>query len=897
MEPPTSQREPVEALAEEFVERYRRGERPPLSEYIDRCPEQAERIRRLFPTLLLMEKLAPDSETLVKSEAEGSTETSLPPSVPERIGDFRIVREVGRGGMGVVYEAVQESLGRHVALKVVGGHGSLEARHLQRFRREAQAAAMLHHTNIVPVFDVGQHEGVHYYAMQFIQGLGLNDVLDALRRLRGQRSVTEQAAATVAPAVAAELAQSMISGQFYRPDAASAGETPRPGEATGLSSSDVHLPGQADHLSLSETGASYFASVARIGIQVASALEYAHGHRTLHRDIKPSNLLLDAQGTVWVADFGLAKSLELNDLTRTGEIVGTLRYMPPEQLEGRCDARSDVYSLGLTLYELLTLEPAYDEVDRARLLHSLVQGEPIRPRKRDATIPRDLETVVLKAIEREPRRRYQTAAELGADLERFLEGKPIRARQVGAWERTVKAIRRRPAVSTLAGLLLVAVVAGFALVTWKWREAEHQKTLAAQQAARNEALAKTELRLRRMAEEAQKAEARQAELARLEAAKADEVANFLIGLFQGSDPVGLSGYRFGAPPSEETVPTAHDLLRRGTERVRSELAEAPEIQAAVMDHLGRTWLSLGSIAEAEPLLQAALDWRREHHGVEHPDTARSLAAMGVLRYVQGNYDAAVPLLREAMTSADKTLGAAHRDGARIKFLFASVLLESGGGRAAANEALRVLQELVELLRPAGRKRPRDLALALTGLAMARQVTKDFQGALASLAEAAAVLSSLPESDRVLSALALSVQAVTHWKLGNEETAQRLTDECVQQFQEILGRDHPALNYFRVYTARLFYRAGDLDRAEALLRQGVANAQRAYGRQPRTAKTMQVLAELLADRGQWDEAKTLCEDALAINMAVLGPDSSRTQALERLLSRIEENRTRGATPPR
>ncbi len=163
-----------------------------------------------------------------------------------------------------------------------------------------------------------------------------------------------------------------------------------------------------------------------IGIQVAEALEYAHHQGTLHRDIKPSNLLLDGQGTVWVADFGLAKASDSDDLTHTGDIVGTLRYMAPERFEGRCDARSDVYSLGLTLYELLARRPAFDKVDRAELVHQVTCEEPPRLRRLDSTVPRDLETIVHTAIEREPARRYPGAAALADDLQRFLDGRPIR---------------------------------------------------------------------------------------------------------------------------------------------------------------------------------------------------------------------------------------------------------------------------------------------------------------------------------------------------------------------------------------------------------------------------------------------------------------------------------------
>ena len=213
-----------------------------------------------------------------------------------------------------------------------------------------------------------------------------------------------------------------------------------------------------------------------IGIQVAEALEYAHHQGTLHRDIKPSNLLLDGQGTVWVADFGLAKASDSDDLTHTGDIVGTLRYMAPERFEGRCDAGSDVYSLGLTLYELLARRPAFNKVDRAELIRQVTCEEPPRLRRLDPTVPRDLETIVHTAIEREPARRYAGAAALADDLRRFLAGRPVRARRISRAEHAWRWCRRNPA----AAALVATVLALCALAVAWWTEAAHRQGRARQ---------------------------------------------------------------------------------------------------------------------------------------------------------------------------------------------------------------------------------------------------------------------------------------------------------------------------------------------------------------------------------------------------------------------------------
>src|SRR5262249_46583818 len=204
----------------------------------------------------------------------------------------------------------------------------------------------------------------------------------------------------------------------------------------------------------------YYGSVARIGIQVAEALEYANRQGILHRDVKPSNLLLDNRGNVWVADFGLAKTSDADDLTHTGDILGTIRYMAPERFEGRCDARSDVYSLGLTLYELVALRPAYEESDRHALIERVLHEEPERLKRRARGVRRDLETTIAKASAREPAGRYATAGALAEDLRRFVEDRPIRARRVSSAERLLRWGRRNKLVAGLLASLLVTLVAG-----------------------------------------------------------------------------------------------------------------------------------------------------------------------------------------------------------------------------------------------------------------------------------------------------------------------------------------------------------------------------------------------------------------------------------------------------
>ncbi len=537
---PESQSTSVESLAEEYLNRLRRGENPSVDDYVQRYPALANEIREFFPALRVVENFKPnsrDAAAQANDAAAGEPSADAPTPVPRRLGDFHILREIGRGGMGVVYEAVQESLGRPVALKVLPPQSLPDARHKKRFDREARAAARLHHTNIVPVFGVGEVDGVPYFAMQFINGPGLDQVLDELRsirvaspktpiaatRTRVAESVSQKQAAALrvgandVTVTGVHIARSMVTGCFavqqtgdsrgmagedsssaefflnlsptsepkpnQPPDApASGGSASLCGDTVAEALSDTSsyaLPGRDKESAASDSLATYWHSVARIGVQVAEALQYAHDHGVLHRDIKPSNLLLDARGTVWVTDFGLAKADDQDDLTRTGDVVGTLRYMAPELFSGHADKRSDVYSLGLTLYELLALRAGFDATNRHELVRQVMHESPPRLRTLDRSIPRDLEIIVHKAIDRDRSHRYQSAHELAADLQRFLRDEPIRARRISPLARFARWCKRNKAVAALAAaiallLVLTAVISTVAAVAF--RAAERDRT-------------------------------------------------------------------------------------------------------------------------------------------------------------------------------------------------------------------------------------------------------------------------------------------------------------------------------------------------------------------------------------------------------------------------------------
>jgi eukaryotic-like serine/threonine-protein kinase len=535
----------LDQLAEEFAARFRAGERPSVQEYLDRYPDLTDDIRDLFPAMAQIEQAESDRRQVRGPPARGPLPTL------ERLGDFRIIREIGHGGMGVVYEAEQVSLGRHVALKVLSHKRLVDARMKRRFEREAKAAARLHHTNIVPVFGVGEHEGLPYYVMQFIQGMGLDQVLEELKRLQpgdqGSGSAPgltgDERRVSRREASAADVARSLMTGAFVPGGAAAdlpatvlegtvgraAGLpasapvlTPRPGrlsETAALSSSSVVLPGAARPAG--QKPCTYWQSVAQIGVQAADALEYAHRQGIQHRDIKPSNLLLDTTGTVWVTDFGLAKADDQQNLTHTGDVLGTLRYMPPEAFDGKSDARSDVYALGLTLYELLAFRPAFDETERNRLIKQVTTAEPARLDRLNREIPRDLVTIVHKAIDRDPAHRYAAAAALAADLQRFIDDEPIHARRVAPAEQLLRWCRHNPAVAGLlaaVAILLVGVATVSLIAAFRIAGARDEATRNAQEAL---AAKENESVQRQLAED--KAQESRQRLVRLQVANAERL--------------------------------------------------------------------------------------------------------------------------------------------------------------------------------------------------------------------------------------------------------------------------------------------------------------------------------------------------------------------------------------
>ena len=411
-------------LSRDYLADLRAGIVPNREDYESRYPELRSEVVDYLDGIELAFSLERE-----KSNSDSQLKSIVTEHPQEPIGDFRIVREIGRGGMGIVYEAVQSSLGRSVALKVLPFAASLDERHRKRFLLEAQAAAQLHHNHIVPVYAVGYERGTHYYAMQLINGQPISASLfwNASHENEAVRDTVRMAPSAT---------------------------TPRGGQSLNSqrSSQPTSIQGYSN----------CFQRIASLMADVADGLEYAHSCGIVHRDVKPANLLLDQQGKIWIADFGLAQITAGDHVTQTGDMLGTMRYMSPEQASGArgvIDHRSDVYSLGATLYELLTQRPVFDGTDRQTLLHQVLHDDPKPLRSFDRTIPEELETITLKALRHAPADRYESAQCFADDLRRFLNQIPIAAKRPTLVDQGRKWMRRHPtAVLSMLFAMVVTMI-------------------------------------------------------------------------------------------------------------------------------------------------------------------------------------------------------------------------------------------------------------------------------------------------------------------------------------------------------------------------------------------------------------------------------------------------------
>ncbi len=609
------------------------------------------------------------------------TQSPVEANAVRMIGGYRILSEIGRGGMGVVYEAYDPSLCRRVALKVLPFASLLDDRQIARFRNEAQAAGQLHHPHIVPVFAVGCDRGVHFFAMQLVEGQPLDVAIDDLRSRANSQLANGQGTTVDAPA-------DHVSTSPWRSFTTSGGQR----------------------------NPAYLRTIAGLTAQVADALQHAHDLGILHRDIKPSNLLLDRSGKVWVSDFGLAHVPAADSMTFTGDVMGTVRYMSPEQAAGRTqfvDQRSDVYSLGITLYEMATLTRAFESANRDEFLARIAKDEPIPPRRVNPAIPLDLETIILKAVAKEPPDRYVSAQEMADDLRRFLDGRPTTARRPTVVERVTKWTHRHRRLVAAAVLALAALALTSSLALWRIA-GEQRKTAAA------------------------------AKIAEANFRSARELL----------DRFGLDvALRLQRVPGTEAI--RRDLLSQSLDyyrafieqarsdgRLKEDLALAHEQVARLHEHLGAGNESLAHYTQAIEIHEWLLT--QDPHAVTTcAALAKCLNNRGLVQWRLGLDDAARRDLDRSLQMHAALQHAADRDHPQAQLEYASALCnravvhrhahELAASRACIDQAIQ-LQRASIVADPTNTQAVQNLAVSLHNLAF--QVSKSEPAvAMAACAEA------------------------------------------------------------------------------------------------------------------------------------------------------------------
>lgn len=460
-------RDPVELSASELISQ-RRGHRSSTDELARLHPDSANAVRDFMPIVKLLER----------ARAEQGSQTNsrhcLPGfACPERLGVFRIGRELGRGGMGVVFEAEQETLERTVALKVMVDQSSSDHSVNPQFRDEGITTAKLHHSNIVPVYGAGRQGRYHYMAMQQITGASLHAVIHQLQRLVGDSG-------TWVTKLPEDLSLDSFGTNAHHLALMLLGVIPKAETPANCGNQDSHKfdeDASATHVALT-LGDTYWRNVVDLGRQAASALHHAHAFQVLHRDVKPGNLLLDLSGRLWVSDFGLAAEFKNAGNAHATVPGGTLRYMAPERFQGQCDVRSDVYSLGCTLYELSFLR----SVPTRRGIADELSYDHEHTVSIDRQLPRDLAAIIRKAMAIAPQDRYASAIEFREDLVAFLEHRPVLARPIGRWEQGTRWCKRNPTLAAFAllvgsSLVLIALVTSVALVLTQRAEESVRRSL------------------------------------------------------------------------------------------------------------------------------------------------------------------------------------------------------------------------------------------------------------------------------------------------------------------------------------------------------------------------------------------------------------------------------------
>jgi serine/threonine protein kinase/tetratricopeptide (TPR) repeat protein len=872
------------------------------ADYPDKLPEIRQQLEAVASMMSFLDMTKDEDSRRNPPAADSTSGTgeepatggrSGPPPAPASVPGYELLGVLGRGGMGVVYKARQTNLDRLVALKMIlaGPHASPTS--LARFKVEAEAVARVEHPNIVKIHEIGEHEGLPYFSLEYVDGGSLAE------QLKGTPQHPEDAA--------------------------------------------------------------------RLIEKLAHAIHAAHQAGIIHRDLKPGNVLLRRKFEIRnskseptasdfefrisdfdpkVTDFGLAKHVAGEPgskapgaaLTQTGAVLGTPSYMAPEQADGAkpVGPPADIYALGAILYEMLTGRPPFRAPTALDTILQVLSEEPVPPSRLQPKVPRDLETICLKCLQKEPAKRYGSALDLAADLGRFLNGEPILARPVGRVERTWRWCRRNPVVAGLSAALVLVVLGSLAGLTALWLQAESRRSEAEEQRQlakekEGEAIAQKAAveRQKRIAEDKTRLAQAEALRATREAAKANRITQVLTGMFEASDPLGLNGAPLLAVKTGETL-TARQILDRGAARLATDLKEEPEVRARLLDTLGGVYCTLGETEKARPLLEEGLALRRRLLPPDHPELASSLHNLGWMYHQRGDYARAEKYYRQALqirrrhadaepltlsttlvtlawlladeedfASSEKLfqeaielrrrhLGDNHRDVAIARAGLAAVYLNEGKPLAAVQPSLQafaVLQKLEGnkgLTEAVGLFQKGLLARDLPPLA-ARALGLGGPGAAEDyLRRALARTCKVLNKKHPYTGLVLHELAVTLEQAGKYEEAERDYRACLDIVRQF-GLAHPKAHIAAHNFADLLRRRGKRAEAEELMREVVEASQKRYGAaHPLVADALLDFADLLDQPAQREHRERVLREALGIYRKVAGrPRRNQTHCLNRL----------------
>lgn len=837
---PQEHSELIKQVYNEYCDAWLEGQNPDIEDYCNKYPSIEKELRfRIERFKTLYDCFEEDSRSGSATPSPALKDEE--PVKGKTLGEFNLIREIGRGGMGVVYEARQVSLARPVALKVLPAHLTLRKETVARFRQEASTVAKLKHPGIVEIYMVGEDDGNHFFAMEFVEGAPLDKVIEGVRS-----SSSSPKAAHLLGLVVENGKQRLEDDDAFNEEAA-----------------------------LSEFwNKNHIEAICRIVIQVADALAFAHNAGVIHRDVKPSNILLMSDGAIKLADFGLAREEGVPSLTLTGELSGTPHYIAPEQAANRrkpIDHRADIYSLGVTLYELLVLARPFEGRTSQEILGKIVSKEPTALRAQNVLVPRDLETICLTAMEKDPARRYQSAHAFREDLENFVEFKPINAQPVSLATRAYRLVRRNPAYSLLFGLLFLLIVVGPLIFGMQQKIANIQINEALKEKEQALHVASEErdakvVALERAEDEALRAEAA-AKRAEEEAVIAQQVSDFLSDVFQGSDPMLTHG---------ETV-TAYDLLKRGADSIMTELTGQAEVQARLMVIIGHSFESLGYYGEAEALLKQGLETCRKELGDTHDSTVNLCYGLARLYMVLDRFDEAAPLLTEAL----ENVRIAHGEQCKPNECNLELSIKESIGKMYRHQeeyakAEQVFNQILDGIRSSSMDGALDCRAVtslyeLGFLKLLRYRADDAEALFGQCLDLADSRCDCGRCSFFKSSIQVGLGQCFSMK-GDLANAEQCYLEASNQSLRILGEDHLYTYYGYSYLATLYLGMGRLDEAEVLYNKLIRGLTRILGENNRSVINMtSYLASVYMGSGRFPEAERLLLDCL---------DRSRTATNDR-----------------